>query len=80
MEGDGDLEGCLGTANARYVIQVSVRQQDVLDRQAVLPACFEETVHFVSWIDEHGLPGVGTGHDEPVLLERGNRSDLEYHA
>ena len=79
MQVDGHAERALGGGDARHVIDVRVRQQDVADRQLPAHREVEQPLDLVAWIDQHRLAGGAARDDEAVLEEWANGLGLDYH-
>jgi hypothetical protein len=64
------VERQLGDRDAGDVVDVRVRQQNVLDVEVMVADRTEQLVHLVSGIDDDRLAGTRTADDEPVLVKR----------
>src|ERR1019366_4712604 len=77
---DGNAERALRRADARHVIDVRVRQQNVPDRQLAAFGKGEQPVDLIARIDEHRLTRDLTADDEAILEERADCLRLDYHS
>src|SRR3954447_9747120 len=80
VEIDGNAERALRAGDAGDVVEMGVRQQDVLNREHLTLRDLQQLVQFVAGIDQHGIARLLTTQDEAVLEEGGDRSSLDYHA
>ena len=80
MEIDGRVERVLRGVDAADVIEMRVGEQDVLDHDVAVADSREDLVDLVAGIDDDRLPGALAADDEPVLVERRDRSDFEDHS
>ncbi len=78
MERHLDAERPLRGGHSRHMVDVRVRQQNVVDRQRLILRDLKQLVDFVAGINEHGVAGAATGDDEAVLEERLDGSRLDY--
>ena len=72
-------ESFLRRCDARDVIDVSMRQQDVTNRQPVPLDERQQALDFISRIDDHRFPGFLAADDEAVFHERADGAALDYH-
>ena len=72
------LEGTLGAGDAGDVVHVGVGQQNLLERDLLLSREREQSVNFVTGVDQHTLARSRTGDHESVLEERAHRLRLDY--
>ena len=79
VEVDGHVERALGCRHAGDVIDVRVREKDVLDRERPPLGKRQQIVDFVAGIDQDGLAGSLAADDETILHERAHRPGLQYH-
>ena len=80
MEVNRRVERILGSADAGDVIDVRVRQQDVLDIQLMIAHGAQEAVHLVARINDDTFTRPLASGDEPVLVERCFRANLQDHS
>ena len=76
---DGDTEGTLRSRDARHVIDVGMRQEDVPYGQTLATHERQQTLDFVARIDQHRFPGTVAADNEAVLEEWSHRLCLNYH-
>jgi PleD family two-component response regulator len=72
------VERALCRADARDVINVSMREQDVSNRDSLRCGECEQAVHLVTGIDEHTVARTRTGDDEAILEEGADCLRLDY--
>jgi CheY-like chemotaxis protein len=78
MQMDGRAKGVPGGRNARDVVDVSVREQDVPHVDALAGHELDQPLHFVAGIDDDALARAPAGDHEAVLVEGGDRLRLDY--
>ena len=78
MQVNGDVERALRRGDTRDMVDVTVGQEDVPNRERPLAGDVEQVGDLVAWIDEYGLAGVRACHQEAVLEERLDRARLDY--
>jgi hypothetical protein len=69
MEIDWSAQDFLRAAHSRNMIDVRVRQEDVLHQEALAGDDVEQRVDFVSWIDDHRLARTLATGNEAVLVK-----------
>jgi hypothetical protein len=72
---DGHLQAAAQLFGATGVIDVAVRQQDLLDPEAHLGDCGVDAVEVPAWIDDGAELGRAVPDERAVLLERRHRHD-----
>ena len=80
VEMDRGVQRVLDECNARDVIDVRVRQQDVHHLETVIPNRIEQCVSFVTRIDDDGVARAFAADNEPVLAKRWDGPDFEDHS
>ena len=70
VQSDGGAKRCLRAPNARDVVEMRVREEDVLDGQAEAVNRLEQLVDLVAWIDDDALVSALAADDVAVLHER----------
>lgn len=78
MQVDRHIERALGGGHAGDMIDVSVREEDMANRQLPLARDGQEIRDFVAGIDEDGFACGRARHHEAVLEERPDRTRLDY--
>ena len=79
VETDRNAKRSLRAADARDVVEMGVREQDVLDRQPVQRHCVEQIVHLVAGVDHDALTRLLAADHVAVLEERRDGPGLENH-
>jgi hypothetical protein len=79
MEPDGHAEDLFRPRDARDVIEVRVRQENVADRQTPALHGREQLIHLVAGIHDDALMRVLAPDDESVLVEGLDRRVLQHH-
>ena len=79
MQIDRHAERALGFGDARHVIDVRVRQQDVRDLQLLRANEVQQLLDLVARIDEHGLAGALAADDVAILEERPDGRAFQDH-
>ena len=80
MEMDGGVQRVLDQRDARDVIDVRVRQQDVHHIEAVVPNRAKQCVSLVTRIDDDGFARAFAADNEPVLEKRWDGPDFDNHS
>ena len=62
------------------MIEMSVGVDDGLQMQAFLLQKLKDSLPVITGIDDHRLPGFGTGDDETVDLQRSDRDRFDQHS
>ncbi len=73
------VEGEPRRIDAAHVIEVGVREQDVLDLHVAIANGPKDLVDLVPRVDDNRLFRALTADDKAVFVERGDRSDFENH-
>lgn len=79
VQTDGNVEGFLRRCDAGDVIDMRVRQQDMLHLEVEGADSRNELVHFVARVDHNRLVRALAADNEAVLHEWRNRANLENH-
>src|SRR5262245_59567653 len=78
METDRYIEGTFRCANAGYMVDVRVSQQDLRQIDPLSSRELEQAVDFVTGINQDSLPRPWTRDDESVLKEWADGLRLDY--
>jgi CheY-like chemotaxis protein len=78
MQVDRHVERALGGRDTGHMVNVTVGQEDVPNRELPPAGDVQQFGDLVAGIDEHGLTGVRARHQEAVLEERRDRARLDY--
>ena len=65
---------------AARMVDVPVRQQDLLQNDAVLIGRSEDSIYVPSGVDDRGPHRLRAPHDRTILLKRGDRDDEITHS
>src|ERR1700674_1831274 len=79
MEIHGSAEGFLGPPDARDMIHMRVREEDVFHRELLRLDNVEEGLHLVARIDQDGLARRLAANNETVLVEGRDLANFEQH-
>ena len=79
VQSDWHTEFRFRPTHAGDVIDVSVRQQDVFDREAVLDRQVNELIDLITWIDDDALAARLAAQHITVLVEGRNGPRLDDH-
>jgi CheY-like chemotaxis protein len=72
------VERGLRRGNARHMIDVRMCQQNLREGDLLCLGVVEQTLHFITGIDQHAVSGPRAGHHESVLHERPGGLRLDY--
>ena len=79
MQIDRNAERLLRRGDTGDVIDMGMRQQDVADCQSVSLNERQQTLDFISRIDQHRLAGLFAADDEAIFHEGADGASLDYH-
>ncbi len=79
MEIYRDVIGVFRRADAGYVIDMCMRQEDRLHADIQVAYRTHQLIDLITGIDNHRVAGPLAADDESVLVEGRDRSDLEKH-
>ena len=77
VEMDGGIQRVFHESDARNVVDVRVRQQNVHHIEAVIPDHAEQLVSLVTRVDNDGFARALAADDKPILVRRGDGPDFE---